>query len=160
VFEVKKAVAPAPEPVPEAKKGAAPAPAPETEAEAKQASEPAANPAAEPAPESKQPESVSPASVEALSSRDLANERSAGEETRPTAVRKILESLPFFQVEPAPYDPRVPPLPNQAEIPIDEEQARPSGLVDLLSMMDAEEEALKEERADNELVNLSGGLFT
>src|SRR5262249_34998053 len=82
---------------------------------------------------------------------------SPSEEARPMAGRRLLESLPFFQVEPAPYDPRVPPLPKEDEAPV--EPGPSSGLFDIRGMLAVEEEAQKQNRADEDLLNLSGGLF-
>jgi hypothetical protein len=67
--------------------------------------------------------------------------------------RRFGGSLPFFQVDtPKPAAP-------EPEVPVDEDRGPDSGLIDIRGMTSLEEKVTRENRADADLFNLSGGLF-
>lgn len=73
-------------------------------------------------------------------------------ELRGPTSKKFGGALPFFQVDtPKPAEPE--------PVPVDEERAPDSGLIDIRGMASLEEKATREDRAGADLFNLSGGLF-
>ena len=116
-----------------------------------------------------------PSSFQPVSDRDLLFENSRLETPAPAAVRPRPaffdvddEPAPrsrLFDAEPAPFDPHVPALPVRLEPPMfPEERNTSSGLLDIRSLVALDNELnpknkRDDNRADDDIFNLSGGLF-
>jgi hypothetical protein len=116
-----------------------------------------------------------PSSFQPVSDRDLLFENSRLDTPAPVAVRPRPaffdvddEPAPrsrLFDAEPAPFDPHVPALPVRLEAPMfPEERNTSSGLLDIRSLVALDNEQhpknkRDDNRADDDIFNLSGGLF-